>query len=158
MRPGFLLAWVGHVTPGGVWDPAPVIKVPPAMALLGADFHAQAFIHDPQANPLGVITSNGLKGRIGFAGIGPIELTERFQDAAMLDPDASGAVWGSGRLEPGVLGGSGLLGSFDKDMFVDAAPVGGTLTLSTDSQRVKAAGTLTGQEVLVSGEIGRAHV
>lgn len=50
----------------GTWYPMPGFKVPFNLAILGGAVYFQTFIVDPAANHLGVVTSNGLKGVIGF--------------------------------------------------------------------------------------------
>jgi hypothetical protein len=42
-----------------------VVPIPNERALVGAGFHAQAFVYDPQVNVAGVTASNAGEGRIG---------------------------------------------------------------------------------------------
>lgn len=65
VNPGFISLYL-PVSLTGTWHPAPFLAVPYETALLGAAFYAQAFLLDAGANPLGLITSNGLKGVVGF--------------------------------------------------------------------------------------------
>lgn len=54
------------VGPGGTWNPPPTFYIPLDPALLGGVFYAQTLLFDQAANPLGVITTNGLKGVVGL--------------------------------------------------------------------------------------------
>lgn len=66
LTPGFLIAHVGFLSAAGHANPAPLFTVSNDLNLLGGSFHAQAFIHDPNANPAGWITTNGLKILVGY--------------------------------------------------------------------------------------------
>ncbi len=83
-------------------------------------------------------------------GAAMVELAEDFHNTNMRDEAATGAKWGPSALSPGQIGGSGILGPFDKNMFAGVEPKGGVLVLSTDSVTVKGEYTLTGQDITVT--------
>ena len=83
-------------------------------------------------------------------GAAMVEMAEDFKSTKMLDPDASGAKWGPTNLAPGAVGGSGILGPFDKNMFVGVEPRGGILEINTNAMTVKGEYTLTGQPITVT--------
>lgn len=46
-------------------SPSHAIAVPPVADLAGFELYAQAFGYAPNVNDLGVVTSNGIYGRVG---------------------------------------------------------------------------------------------
>ncbi|MBK8979811.1 MAG: hypothetical protein IPM29_28265 [Planctomycetes bacterium] len=79
-------------------------------------------------------------------------ISELFSNASNRDPVASGGQWASGALTPAVLGGRGLLGSFDHTVGRYAGNLGGleTFVFDTDGQDFPATRTLFGRAVRVT--------
>lgn len=97
-----------------------------------------------------ILTSTKLLGSTSPASLGlarEVPLAEDFTSTARRDLQRTGAVWGGGKLKPGLLGGSGLLGDFDPAVGSTAVGSGASLVyvFDTGNTMIPADRTLDGK-------------
>lgn len=115
------------------------LPIPNAPGLLGVELYHQAWVAAPGANAGGLLTSNGLRLRLGRAAQ---PFVESFADRSGLDPLVSGDRWQHGA-RPGVLGGDGRHGSFDPALGTPTGPQ--EFTFDTTLVTIPADRSLDGQ-------------
>ncbi len=82
---------------------------------------------------------------------------EVFSDTSHFESDLSGAKWGAGKLVPGKLGGSGILGDFKApdgvDLKIQDAQKRNIYQWNSDGQMIPGLRTLTGEDITVTNGI-----
>ena len=95
------------------------LQIPNALGLIGVQLYHQGWVMASGANTGGVVTSNGLRIRVGL--LPPATITESFATTAFLDAQVSSGTWSNGA-RPGLIGGDGRHGSFRPEYGIAVSP------------------------------------
>ncbi|MDO8348940.1 MAG: hypothetical protein Q7T30_01800, partial [Planctomycetota bacterium] len=126
------------------------IPIPNALALVGLQVFSQGWAMAPGANGAGLVTSNGLRIRVGLSA--PSAILEDFQDDTHLDRDRSGGTWAFGIANFASIGGDGRHGTFAPELGQSLGLINGkrTFQFDTDNTVIPGANTIPGTALAVT--------
>ncbi len=134
-----LPGWIGTLDGKGDAKAGVVWKGPLPSSLWNRSLYLSCLTLDPR----GMASTSLLTVGIGRE----TRVTEDFSSTFAMDRDGSGAFWGQGKLVPGRIGGSGILGDFDYR--VGSRKVGDVYIFDTSNTLIPGSRTLDGKSHLV---------
>jgi hypothetical protein len=128
------------------------IAIPNAPGLVGLQLFAQGWATAPGINVAGIVTSNGLRIRVGVGFATVTTITEDFNDDSHLDRDRSGGTWAGGTATFAAIGGDGRHGTFAPELGQSLGTIAGKRTFewNTDHTVIPATNTFSGGATTVT--------
>ena len=126
------------------------IPIPNAAGFVGLQMFTQGWAIAPGVNGPGVVTSNGLRIRVGVST--SMAITEDFNDETHMDRNASSGAWLSGIAVFGPIGADGRHGTFAPELGEDLGIINGKRTwrFNTGATLIPASNTISGMQTVVS--------